>query len=207
MEFRRPAKSHWLRKVAICLVFAVFAANARAGGLLPPTITGQPSDTSVQNGDTATFNMSAGCLLSAIGSVTWYCGNKPVYTETYLLTLFSVSSTLTINNVSSNNVGSYYAVVQDLLGGTVKTSSANLSLIPPVAAVTGGSGMMSKGFKLQFTGPVGSNLVIEATSDMVHWTPLSTNVLSSSGGKGGNVTYTDTVAKAFSSRFYRGRLK
>lgn len=204
MEFRRPISCRWLQNLTISLVFAVFAVKARAGGIVTPSITAQPSNTSVQKGDTATFSMSAGCLLSAIGSVSWYCGTntKPVYTETYLVSLFSISSTLTISNVSTNDAGSYYAVVTDLLGGSVKTSSATLTISPPVAAVTSGSGMMSKGFKLQFSGPTGSNLVIEATSDMVHWSPISTNVLT-----GGSVTYTDVVARTLSGRFYRARLK
>lgn len=202
MEFRRPIRSNWLRKVAICLVFAIFMVAKVEAGLVVPTITAQPSNTSVQNGDTTTFSMSAGCLLSAIPSVVWYCNNKPVYTNSYLLTLFSVSSTLTLNHVSTNNAGSYYAVVSDLLGGSVKTATATLSITPPVAAVAGGSGMITKGFKLQFSGPTGSNLVIEATADMVHWTSISTNLLT-----GGSVTYTDTIAKTVTSRFYRARLK
>lgn len=202
MEFRRPIRSRWLQNLAICLVFGFFMVANVEAGIVVPTITAQPSNTTVQKGDTATFSMSAGCLLSAIGSVTWYCGTKPVYTNAFLVSLFSVSSTLTINNVSTNDVGSYYAVVTDLLGGSVKTSSATLSITPPVAAVTSGSAMMSKGFKLQFSGPIGSNLVIEATSDMVHWSPISTNVLTS-----GSVTYTDVVAKTLSGRFYRAKLK
>lgn len=206
MEVRRLIKGRWLQKLAICSVFAVFAAKAEAGGLIVPTVTAQPSNTNVLNGDTATFTVSAQCLLNAIGSVTWYYTSnnttKVVATDSFLVTLFSVSSTLTVNNVSSNNVGSYYAVIQDLLGGTVKSSTAALGIIPPVTALTAGSGMMSKGFKLKFSGPTGSNLVVQASSDLVHWTPISTNVLT-----GGSVTYTDTVAQTQPRRFYRAMLK
>jgi hypothetical protein len=206
MEFRSQINRFWSKKMAICLFFAIFVAKVEAGGIVTPSITAEPSNTNVLNGDTASFTMSAGCLLSAIGSVTWYYTNndnvKPVATNTFLVSLLSVSSTLTINNVSSNNAGNYYAVVADLLGGTVKTSSATLGIIPPVTALTSESVMMPKGFKLQFSGPTGSNLVIEATSDMVHWSPISTNVITS-----GSVTYTDTVAKAQSSRFYRAFIK
>lgn len=206
MEFRSRINGHLLKKIAICLIFGLFVAANVEAGLIAPTITAQPSNTSVQNGDTASFTMSAECTLSLIGSVTWYYTSnnttRAVYTNTFLVALGSISSTLTINYASSNNVGSYYAEAEDLLGGIVKTSSATLSVTPPLAAVTSGSAMISKGFKLQFSGPTGSNLVIQATSDMVHWSPISTNVI-----VGGSVTYTDTVAKTMSGRFYRAMLK
>lgn len=62
--------------------------------------------------------------------------------------------------------------------------------------------MIQQGFRLQYNAPVGSNVVIEATSDLSHWSPISTNVATT-----GSVTYTDTVAKVVSSRFYRAKLQ
>jgi hypothetical protein len=207
MDFRSQINGHWLKKLAICLVFAIFFMAKANAGVIVPTITGQPSDTSVQKGDTASFTVSAECLLNAIGSVTWYCTSnnvtRPVATNTFLVTLLTINNTLTINNVSSNNVGNYYAVVANLLANTIKSSSASLGIAPPVIAQTTNSVMMAKGFKLQFSGPVGSNLVIQATSDMVHWSPILTNVIPSSG----SVTYTDAVAKTLPGRFYRAMLK
>jgi len=71
-----------------------------------------------------------------------------------------------------------------------------------LTAVTGASKMLTSGFKLQFSAPTGSNVVIEATSNMNNWSAIYTNVAS-----GGSVTYTDAVAKTASCRFYRARLK
>jgi hypothetical protein len=111
---------------------------------------------------------------------------------------------LTVSNVSSASAGTYTVTCSDVLAvltGTA-TASVNLGVIPTVTAVASGSQMIEKGFKIQFSAPTGSNLVIQASSDMKNWTSLYTNVV-----KGGSVTYTDLVAKTVSGRFYRAKLK
>ncbi|HEV2456180.1 MAG TPA: immunoglobulin domain-containing protein [Verrucomicrobiae bacterium] len=215
MEATRQPKWSWLQKTLIFLVFGLFnTANVEAQGLLPPSITVSPSSTNVQNGDTVTFNVSAYCVVGVLTSVTWqYSGgafptNAAVTTSGGILNVnSSINSTLTINNASSACAGTYTVTVSDaggLLGILVGNSSASVNLSVPatVSAVAAASKMVEKGFKIQFSAPTGSNLVIEATSDMAHWTSVCTNKVT-----GGSVTYTDAVAKTVSSRFYRARLK
>jgi hypothetical protein len=48
-------------------------------------------------------------------------------------------------------------------------------------------------------GPVGSNFVIEVSSDLVQWIPMFTNTISGQGF----VAFADTNAAAFSQQFYR----
>jgi len=50
------------------------------------------------------------------------------------------------------------------------------------------------------TGTPGQTYVLEASTDMIHWTAISTNV----AGANGLLTLTDTNAGKFPSRFYRG---
>jgi bacillopeptidase F len=54
--------------------------------------------------------------------------------------------------------------------------------------------------QLNFTAPAGSQYVIEASEDLINWTPLQTNTAS-----GAQSTFTDVQAVDFPTRFYRLR--
>jgi hypothetical protein len=222
MDYKRRQNRRWFRKMLIFLVFGFFTAKAQAqlGILLPANITAQPLSTNVQKGDTATFSVSANCTgLGEIYSVTWLFNGNPISTNVTVtasnsgLLTKTVNSTLTIKNVSSANVGTYSVQITDvilnLLGlisveDTATSQGATLGITPTVAAVATQTVMVNNNsaFKLQFSGPTGSNLVIQATSDMLNWSSLSTNVIVN-----GSVTYTDTTANAVSCRFYRAKLQ
>lgn len=191
------------QKMVIFAVFGLFTANAQAQLLPAPTITVQPLSTNVSKGDTVTFSVTAKCSLSLISSATWYFNNTAVPATTTIGLLTSkITTTLTVPNVSSTDVGNYKAVINNILGGSAMSDIAQLSVVPTVTAVTTGSAMVDKGFKIQFSAPVGSNLVIQATSNMSNWTSLCTNMVTT-----GTVTYTDAVAKTASCRFYRALIK
>jgi hypothetical protein len=219
MDYKRQQNRRWFQKILIFLVFGLFTATAQAqiGILLPAKINAQPLSTNVPNGDTATFNVSANCTGGEIYSVTWLYDGEPIkanpsvtVSSSGLLTT-TVNSTLTINPVSASRLGTYSVQITDviisLLGiitveETATSQGATLGNLPTVTAVTSQSGMVSKGFKVQFLGPTGSNIVIQATSDLKSWASISTNVVVN-----GSVTYTDTVAPMVSCRFYRAKLK
>ena len=209
MEYKRQLNRRWFQKALIFLIFGMFTAKAQGQLLPPPTITVQPASTNVQNEGTATFNITAKCSLSVISGVTWYYNGNPVsLTNASVgvnvsgLLSTTINSTLVINQVSTNCLGNYTAVVVNLLGGAVTTSKAALGLLPTISAVPAATGLVSNGFKLQFSGPTGSNLVIEATSDFKTWTPVYTNLIVD-----GSVSYTDTAVKTYPGRFYRAMLK
>jgi hypothetical protein len=221
MDYKRRQNRRWFRKTVILLVFGLFTAQAQAQilGLGAPIITVQPIGTNVQNGDTVTLTTSAYCTLGDICAVTWVFNNgKDGELPTNAVVSISgvgtttVSSSLTLNHASSACAGTYYVEIEDeLLGGllgittaTATSQNATLGVIIPVTAVTTQTGMVNNNsaFKVQFSGPTGSNLVIQATSDMKSWTSLSTNVIVN-----GSVTYTDAVAPTASCRFYRAKLQ
>lgn len=209
MERNRQWSVCCLQIVAICLTFfgVLGKAEAQIGLLPPPTISVQPVGTNVQFQGTATFNVTAYTTLGVINSVTWLFNGKPVPTSNTVVTLngallsSKIASTLTVKNVSSADAGNFSVQITSLLAGTATSQNAALAILPTVNPVAAGTGMASNGFKLQFSGPIGSNIVIEASSDLVHWAPISTNILT-----GGVVSYIDTAAKANPSRFYRAQL-
>jgi hypothetical protein len=65
----------------------------------------------------------------------------------------------------------------------------------------GGSLNANGRFKLRLEGEAGQTLVIEASSDLRNWVPLSTNTL-----KGVTLEFDDPDSGSLSSRFYRARL-
>jgi hypothetical protein len=57
-------------------------------------------------------------------------------------------------------------------------------------------------FQFQLTGQVGSNYVIQASTDLTTWIPIATNVIPGSGF----IPFADPFATNFSRRFYRATL-
>jgi len=117
-----------------------------------------------------------------------------------------------MTGVASTNAGSYTLHAKNASGTTISSPAivlvANLvntvvsNVVNVVDFVAGSTGMTSNGFKIQLSGPTGSNVVVQASSDLVHWTSISTNLVS-----GGNASYTDTAAKSLPGRYYRAYIQ
>jgi hypothetical protein len=207
MEFKRRHNRRWFQNVVKFLVFGLFTAKAQAQVFPIPSFVSEPVTVGVQNGGIAVMTMLAKSLPLPITGVTWYYNNQPISTGVITANLgVTASSTLTIPNFSSANAGNYKVVVSNNSGSVTSTNATVIVVASVVTNVVGvvssATGMIKEGFKLQFTAPTGSNVVIEATSDLSHWSPISTNIATT-----GSVTYTDTVAKVVSSRFYRAKLQ
>jgi hypothetical protein len=207
---RRPTISPLLKAV-FCLIFIGFIEiNAHAGIGIPPIILTQPAGISVQNGDTAQISATVVPSLLSKQYYYWYCNGHLVTSNA----AFSVGGllsgnllvSLTISNATAATAGSYTLCVTNGAGG-IESSPATLIVLGSVVSnvvniVSSGTGMALGGFKLQISAPTGSNVVIQASSDLNTWTSISTNTASS-----GTVTYTDTSAATRRCRFYRVGLK
>lgn len=215
MEYKRQLNRRLIRKAINLVVFGLFTANAHAQILFgPPGFVVQPVGISVQNGDTTTLTMSAASVPLPITTVTWYCnGNAITNSNVTVATLnigASATSSLIIKNFSTSTAGNYTVKVANKSGSVTSSNAVVISLGSVVgntvsnlvSVVTSATGMVAKGFKLQFTAPIGSNVVIQATSDMSNWSSISTNTCTT-----GSVTITDAVAKVVSCRFYRARIQ
>lgn len=211
MELKTRTGLSRLAKALFSLLFGVFFTGKAVGQLLAPSITVSPSSTNVQNGDTVTFTVVEHCTVGLLSSDSCSFNNGALPTNAVFIAISglldlnsTITNTLTVSHITSACAGTYTVTCSDvlaLLTGT-STASVNLGVIPTVVAVPGGSQMIEKGFKIQFSAPTGSNLVIQASSDMKNWTSVYTNIV-----KGGSLTYTDLVAKTVSGRFYRARFK
>ncbi len=214
MERNRPLRVYCLQKIAIFLVLFGFLATAKAqvGLLPPPVITVQPVGTNVQFQGTAIFSVQAYTTLGVINSVNWYLNGKRIQTSSNtvvtlqgVLLSSSIGSTLTVTHAVSSSAGNISVQITSLLAGTATSQNAPLNIVQTttVNPVSSQTKMVSNGFQLQFSGPIGSNVVIQASSDLVRWIPISTNLVTGSGV----VSCIDAAAKAQPSRFYRAKLQ
>lgn len=207
------SKQHVI-KIIICLFFAFLLTPRGLAGGPPATIIVQPLGLSVQNGGTAILTTTA---ISVGSSMTfqWLFNGQPVSTTNttvgnVVVPLVGTVSTLTVNHVDSASAGNYSVRITNG-SGSVTSSTVNLIVLTDtltdtlsnvVSFVSTETGMVTGGFKLKMSGPTGSNVVIEATSDMKNWTPICTNLISN-----GSITYTDAVAKTLPSRYYRAKIQ
>jgi hypothetical protein len=114
----------------------------------------------------------------------------------------STVNTLTVKNVSSVNSGNYSVQV---VNGVGSETSSNATLVVlantvsnVVSFVSSETGMTVNGFKIELSGPAGSNYVIEASTDLKNWIPISTHAVPT-----GTVSYTDAAAKTLPFEYYR----
>jgi hypothetical protein len=206
MEAKRQTKRSWLQKTLAFMLFALFATGAQAQ---LASVTVSPASTNVSNGDTVTITATGYVTLGLLTGTGWTFSGKSWPANAIATTTgggilnvdSTITSTLTISHFSSNDVGTYtFKLTGGLLIIVSASGSSTVGTTPVITGVP--AGMVPKGFKVQFSGPTGSNLVIQASSDMQHWAPVYTNVMT-----GGSLTYTDAVARTVSGRFYRAKLK
>jgi hypothetical protein len=100
---------------------------------------------------------------------------------------------------STNTIppGGSVSIIDSNLGSPQKYYQAVPYNIPPTPQLSG-SKMAMGVFSFVLTGPVGSNYVIQVSTDLVYWTPFSTNTLPS----GGSVSIVDSNAVS-PRKFYR----
>jgi uncharacterized repeat protein (TIGR03803 family) len=134
---------------------------------------------------------------TAILSVTAAGAPPPAYQWVFDGSSVGVdSNVLRITNFQAANEGTYNVLVSNSLGA-VTSSNALLLLNKPLRldapSLDGGT------FQFQLVGVAGSNYVLQASSNLVNWTPLLTN-----NATNGLLNLTDTNAGSFGRRFYRG---
>jgi hypothetical protein len=210
-----------LLKSAVCLLFiGLFTARTQAqilGG--PPDITVQPVGLSVQNGGTAILTTSVLLSLTQL-QFTWLLNGKPVPTTNTTVANISVvnllgitigtESILTVKDISAANEGNYSVQIKNGAGTTtsdnadviVLASTVSNAVSNVLSFVSSGTGLTPAGFKIQLSGPAGSNYVIQASTDLKNWIPLSTN-----SAPTGGISYTDAAANNLSFRYYRAKIQ
>jgi len=206
MKGMRKYSKYRLKETVICLVFLGFftvRSNAQLG--TPPIIIVQPLGLAVQNGGTAVLTTTAVSLTSM--QFQWIFNGKQIKKNhttvvNVVIPLVGTVSTLTLDDIDSSSEGTYSVEVKNGVGSVTSSNAALVVLTTTVSnvvnIVSAGTGMLANGFQIHLSGPPGSNYVIQASSDLKNWTPISTNAAPT-----GSVSYTDAAATNLSYRYYR----
>lgn len=111
------------------------------------------------------------------------------------LTIYFVSATLNTNvNISPFPDAQHFLDGQ--FGGRLRWSGVNSLPTQQSQGISGG--LVSGGnFQINFVSGSGQTNIIEASTNLVNWVPIYTNV--------GSITFTDSAANGFRYRFYRAK--
>jgi hypothetical protein len=144
------------------------------------------SITSIQAGGNITLAWNPSSDPVVAGYDIYYGGTSGVYTNE---TSVGLATSLTISNLVYGSTY-YFAATTYNAAGVESSFSTEVSYavpMPPpgvqplVTQQLSGSSMSNSIFSFVLTGPVGSNSVIQASTDLVHWTPFSTNTIPPGG--------------------------
>lgn len=158
--------------------------------LFAPSITRQPVSQTATQGQTVSLSVNATAIPSP--SYQWLFNGVALPNAR--------NSRLTFSSVDWTNSGTYAVVVSNPIG-SVTSTPATLTITGNLAVTltTATSPVPdSSGFTFQFSVQPGFTYVVLASSDLVHWAPVATNV-----AQANTELFTDLAAINFPRRFYR----
>ena len=158
-----------------------------AGALLyPARIVGQPQNQSVLVGQTAAFAVSASGTQPL--RFKWYFnGTSALATGT--------KASLTLTNVQLADAGSYLVTVSNTYGFAT-SAPATLSVYETAeASLTSVTVTPSNQFQFEIAGVPGFNYVVQTSTNLTDWDPLTTNV--------SPFNFSEAISVDLSQRFYR----
>ena len=171
---------------------SVTSSNAYLNSGPPPSITTQPQSQGVARGQNVSLSVVASSTLPL--SYQWYFGSSKLGSG-------STGATLNLSNLGASSAGGY-SVVVSCDYGSVTSAVASVTVTNPIvtlsAASGDGMGMTSAGFSFQFSVPTGQTYIVLASTDLLNWAPVYTNVAASA-----TVAVTDASASSFTKRYYR----
>ncbi len=163
-----------------------FHFDEALGAHVAPWIISQPTNQIVHVGSNAMFTVNVGGILQD-GSWTsdnWvpprYYGNK---------------FTLVLPNVQRADIGHYYYIAYNSYGWVTSAPASLVIYTNATPTLTVDSGSTNGQFQFDILGVTGLNYSVQASTNLIDWVPLGTNV--------SPFTFLDTNAPLFPQRFYR----
>jgi len=171
---------------------SVTSAVATVTVLIPPAIAAQPQNQSAVEGQDVTFSVTA--TGTAPLSYQWTFNGMPLPGGN--------EASITLQSVDLADAGEYRVVITNEAGSiTSDATSLAVSVLPTVTPLYLSSPQMtSTGFTFHLSATAGYTYVILASTNCQDWTPISTNLATTT-----NVAFTDAEAANYAVRFYRAR--
>jgi hypothetical protein len=163
----------------------IFATNIPT----PPFLLGRtrPTNEIVQIGSNASFtNYATGD--SPLFYQWFQSQTNPVAADTNL-------NVLSLTNVQFSDAGSYSVIVTNLYGSVTSAPASLIVYSNATPTLTIDSASTNGQFQFDILGVAGLNYSVQASSNLIDWVPLTTNV--------SPFTFIDTNSTAFPQRFYR----
>lgn len=152
-----------------------------------PGITAQPANTVAVAGSNSSFAVAATGTPAPVYQWRLNGTNLPAATASVLL----------LPNVSPSQAGSYSVAITNVAGST-NSATVLLSVYASAVPALSGAGQLANGqFQFSVIGVPGYNYVVAASTNLIDWTPLQTNI--------SPFPFTDTNAAATPDRFYRAQ--
>ena len=163
--------------------------DVSAGALQPPAITSQPLNQNASTGSNVTF--TAGATGSTPLDYQWRFNGTNHAGAT--------NPSLSLTNVQASNAGAYDVVVSNTAGLAASAPATLAVSLPEVRFLS--VAMLANGqVQLLFSGVPGQDYVIQASTNLADWIPIS--VLTASNGP---LPFIDPATTNFAWRFYRTR--
>lgn len=152
-----------------------------------PLIFSSPWNQIIQLGSNARFAVNSG-------------GDSPLYyqwfqNQTNLVSADTNLVVLSLTNVQFSDVGSYSVIVTNLYGSVTSAPASLIVYSNATPTLTIDSGSTNGQFQFDILGVTGLKYSVEASSNLIDWAPLRTNV--------SPFTFIDTNSTAYPQRFYR----
>ena len=157
------------------------------GALQPPGITSQPLNQNASTG--ANVNFTVGATGSNPLSYQWRFNGTNLAGAT--------NPSLSLTNVQTASTGAYDVVVSNT-AGLAASAPATLALSLPEVQFLSVAMLPNGQAQLLFSGVPGQDYVIQASTNLADWIPIS--VLTASNGP---LPFVDPAATDFTCRFYR----
>ncbi|MSU59477.1 MAG: hypothetical protein EXS35_15120 [Pedosphaera sp.] len=158
---------------------------------IPPTISIQPLDVAVKLTSNATFTVTASGTPAP--GYQWRFNAAPIGGAT--------ASSYTRANVQTNAAGNYSVLVTNA-AGSLLSSNALLSLIPPVPAQFQSTTLQpDQTLQLAISGEPGATYVIESSTNLTDWSTLTSLVLTN-----GSTLFDAGAVTNDVQRYFRARL-
>jgi hypothetical protein len=157
-----------------------------------PRIDSQPATQFAASGGRAKFSVTVTTVTPL--EFQW---QKQSASKDWVAVAGATESELVIDPVTSESAGTYRVVVESECG-SLASQPADLILLDEPRIFAARMDPVSGQFKLILSGPPGWNFVVEASGDLVQWSPVFNTT-----GFDGQVEITDPDSKEHQKRFFR----